>query len=82
MIVSKKIKVPIEKLDFRFGSIAFTYKETKFPMALEFEIENDYIRPEFDVLKPYFVKVLGSKTVEVSIKAEFEMNEVVAQLAM
>ena len=81
MMVNKKIKVAIEKLDFRFGLIAFTYKETKFPMELEFEIGNDYIRPEFDVLKPYFVKVLGSKTIEVSIKAEFEMNEVVAQLA-
>ncbi|MEO1011525.1 MAG: helicase-related protein [Bacteroidota bacterium] len=81
MMIHKKIKVPIEKLDFRFGSIAFTYKETKFPTALEFEIGNDYIRPEFEVLKPYFVKVIGSKTVEVSIKAEFEMNEVVAQLA-
>ena len=81
VMIDKTIKVGIQKLDFRFGSIAFNYKETKFPAALEFEIENDFIRPEFDVLKPYFVKVLGSKTVEVSIKAEFEMNEVVAQLA-
>jgi superfamily II DNA or RNA helicase len=81
MTVNKNIKVAIEKLDFRFGTIAFTYKEAKFPKELEFEIENDYIRPEFEVLKPYFAKVLGSKTVEVAIRAEFEWDELVAQLA-
>jgi len=80
--VNKNIKVAIEKLDFRFGIIAFNYKETKLPKELEFEIENEYIRPEFEVLKPYFAKLLGSKSVEVNISAEFELDELVAQLAI
>ena len=81
MTINKVIKVPIEKLDFRFGTIGFMYKEAKFPNELEFEIENEYVRPEFVVLKPYFAKVFGSKSVEVTITAEFELDVLVAQLA-
>jgi superfamily II DNA or RNA helicase len=75
------IKVPIDQLDFRFGTIAFTHKSFKLQKELEFEIENDYIRPEFEVLKPYFIKVMDSKNVEIKVSAEFENNVLVAQLA-
>lgn len=80
-IISKRIKVSINQLDFRYGTIAFKYKDRSFSDQLEFEIENDYIRPEFDVLKPYFSKILGSKNVEVDIQAELENNILVSQLA-
>ncbi len=76
------IQVPIEQLDFRFGTIAFIHKSSKLQKELEFEIENDYIRPEFEVLKPYFTKVMDSKTVEITVSAEFENNVLVAQLAI
>ncbi len=79
--ISTTVKVPIEQLDFRFGTIAFVHTSSKIPEGMEFEIENDYIRPEFEVLKPYFTKVLGSKTVEIKISAEFENAILVAQLA-
>lgn len=79
--ISKKIKVAIEQLDFRFGTIAFVHISSTLPDGLEFEIENDYIRPEFEVLKPYFAKVMGSKTAEIQISAEFENNILVAQSA-
>tara|TARA_R110002050_G_scaffold231199_1_gene366953 strand:- start:749 stop:3724 length:2976 start_codon:yes stop_codon:yes gene_type:complete len=76
------IKVPIEQLDFRFGTIAFTHKSSNLQKELEFEIENDYIRPEFEVLKPYFAKIMDSKTVEITVSSEFENNVLVAQLAI
>ncbi len=79
--MSATINMPIEQLDFRIGTILFVHKSSKLPVGLEFEIENDYIRPEFEVLKPYFAKVLGSKSVEIHISAEFENNILVAQLA-
>ena len=75
------IKVPIDQLDFRYGTIEFIHKSSKLPKNLVFEIENDYIRPDFEVLKPYFAKVLGSKTVEVTVSVEFENGILVAQLA-
>jgi len=48
---------------------------------LEFEIENLEVRPEFEVLKPYFAKALKSKNVKVDIHAEFENGKLVSQLA-
>ncbi len=80
-IINKQIKAPIDQLDFRYGTIVFKYKDSSFSNELEFEIENDYIRPEFDVLKPYFSKILGSKKVEIHIQVEIENNTLISQLA-
>ncbi len=79
--VKKEIKVLIDQLDFRYGAIAFKYKITELETELEFEIENDEVRPEFDVLKPYFSKVLKSKDVKANIFAEFEKGLLVSQTA-
>ncbi len=79
--IDKIVKVNIENLDFRFGSVAFHYSEKRLQNGLEFEIEHDYIRPEFDVLKSFFSKTLGSKTVEINIFAEFQNNILISQLA-
>jgi superfamily II DNA or RNA helicase len=79
--LEKKIKVPIDKLDFGYGVITFNYSLTKVNKEFEFEIENNFIRPEFDVLKPFFAKVLKSKQVEIQIFAEFENKILVSQSA-
>ncbi len=73
--------MPIDQLDFLYGAIAFKHTISKTETELEFEIENDAIRPEFDVLKPYFSKVLKSKQVEISLFAEFENGRLVSQSA-
>jgi superfamily II DNA or RNA helicase len=78
---NKKIKVSVDKLDFRYGSIAFSYLDSDLPDELVFEIENDHIRPEFDVLKPYLSKSIGVSKVEIDIHAEFEGEELIAQSA-
>ncbi|MCO6488272.1 MAG: DEAD/DEAH box helicase [Phaeodactylibacter sp.] len=79
--VNRRIKVPMEELGFQYGAIAFSYTDPQINRQLEFEIENDYIRPEFEVLKPYFSKVIGSDKVEVEIHIEIENGELVAQMA-
>jgi len=80
-IIDRKIKVPIDQLDFRYGAIAFNFRVPETKTELEFEVENDEIRPEFDVLKPYFSKILKLKYVETEIFAEFENNLLVSQRA-
>jgi hypothetical protein len=50
--------------------------------VVEFEIENEEIRPEFEVLKPYFEKALKSKNISVAILAEFEDGKLVSQSAV
>lgn len=79
-IIEKDITVPIELLEFRYGGVAFKY-DIDDKNKIEFEIEHDDFRPEFEVLKPYFAKVLKSKVVRISIYIEMEAGKVVAQLA-
>ena len=78
----KTVNIPIDQLDFRYGAVAFKYKVPELQTELEFEIENDDIRPEFDVLKPYFAKILKSKNVQVDLQAEFEQGKLISQIAV
>ena len=79
--IEKTIKIPIDQLDFRYGAIAVKYSVPEPPTELVFEIENDDIRPEFDVLKPYFAKALKLKTVPVNIYVEFRHKKLISQIA-
>jgi superfamily II DNA or RNA helicase len=79
--IDERIKVTIDDLEFRYGSIAFNFHVDKMSTTLEFEIDNYEIRPEFDVLKPYFAKVLRTKTVEIEINAEFNEGKLISQIA-
>ena len=79
--IKKRIKVTIEKLEFHYGSVAFKYKEKSIPFPVEFVIDHEFIRPEFEVLKSYFSKILGSKKIEFDIEVVLENGIVVAQNA-
>lgn len=81
IIIERQIKVPIEQLEFHYGSIMFKHYLLEIKSELEFEIENHEVRPEFEVLKPYFSKALKSKNVSIQIDAEFEKDKLVSQLA-
>ncbi len=59
----------------------FKYSISEISEPIEFEVENLQIRPEFEVLKPYFAKALNSKFVLFDIFAEFEKGELISQLA-
>jgi len=80
--IEKKIKIPIEELEFHYGNIAFKYPINEMNATLEFQVENLEIRPEFEVLIPYFIKVLKSKTISAELFAEFENGKLVSQLAI
>ena len=78
--IEQSIKVSIDQLVFQFGAVAFKYRIEKMNAELEFEIENSAMRPEFEVLKPYFVKVLKSKKIKVNIVARFKNLQPVSQV--
>ncbi|SHF93190.1 Superfamily II DNA or RNA helicase [Salegentibacter echinorum] len=81
LTIDKKVKIKIAHLDFRYGAVAFEYHISNKDEPIEFEIENNELRPEFDVLKPYFSRVLKQKYIEVEIYAEYENESLVAQSA-
>lgn len=80
--LDKKIKIPIEDLEFHYGSVAFKHLIKEMDITLEFQVENIEIRPEFEVLKAYFIKTFKSKTISVQLFAEFENGKLVSQLAL
>lgn len=80
-VLEETVKVSFENLDFQYGGIGFTYPVAKFNLDLQFEIEHLHIRPEFDVLKPYFAKVLHLKYLNVDLFAEFQNGVLISQLA-
>ncbi|MFA5298367.1 MAG: DEAD/DEAH box helicase family protein, partial [Lutibacter sp.] len=80
--IEKKVKIPIDELEFHYGSVVFKYTIIEMNTVLDFQVENIEIRPEFEVLKPYFIKILKSKTISVELFAEFENGKLVSQLAL
>ncbi|SHM70848.1 DEAD/DEAH box helicase [Chitinophaga sp. CF418] len=79
--IEKEVKIPIDALEFKYGAIGFSYIYKEPDEKLEFEIAHEDIRPEFDVLKPYFIKVLKSRNITASIFAELENGTLVSQSA-
>lgn len=77
--LEKTVKIAVGDLDFHHGSIAFSNKVDQLQATLEFQVENIAVRPEFEVLKPYFSKMMKSVTVD--LFAEFEYGKVVSQSA-
>lgn len=80
--INEKIDVPIEQLEFKFGRIAFKHAVADLNgKEVEFEIENLNIRPEFTVLKPYFIRFLKNTTVSVNIQASFQHSRLIFKSA-
>jgi len=68
--IEETITIAIDDLEFRYGTIALIPGSPN-TSELDFEIENDQIRPEFDVLNHTFQKILKKKNVNILIQAEF-----------
>lgn len=74
-------KVPLEDLLFRFGVVAFRYKVSQINAETEFEVENKEMRPEFEVLKPYFAKYLKVKSIQVNLSYKVEFDKIKSYIA-
>lgn len=81
LVLKEKVKILIADLDFQYGCVSFKYWFEQARMELQFEIGHLFIRPEFEVLKPYFIKSLGSKYIHADLFAEIQKGDVLSQLA-
>lgn len=80
--INEHIDIFIEALEFKFGAIAFKYHCEIFNnKEIEFEIENLNIRPEFTVLKPYFMKFLKKEDVNIHIHVSIQNNRLIFKSA-
>ncbi len=79
--VEVTVKVPIESLIFGFGVVSFKYTLAQVNSEAEFEVENREMRPEFEVLKPYFAKYLKTKSVKVNLVCKIEQSKLKSYVA-
>jgi len=80
-VYEQRIKVPIQQMEFKYGAIGFKHLIPDNNTEMEFELENIEIRPEFDVLKPYFIKMLKAKNLKVDVYAKFLRGVPIMQTA-
>jgi len=57
--------ISLKKVTFKYGYVAFEKPLPDLKLREDMRIENSYILPEFDFIKPYFFKVFGKKTIQV-----------------
>ncbi len=77
-IIDKYVRIPVREFDFQYGALVFKYQLMELNRELDIEIENTNIRPELEVLKPYFEKQLKSKAVMIHIQVVIRDQEVIA----
>jgi len=77
--INETFFVPIKKIRFKFGGVAFEKKFKGCNEILELEILNDDIREEFDAVKNYFANVLKTKKIKVITKIEILGNEIISR---
>lgn len=79
--ITETFKVPIKKIRFIHGGVTFSKSIEEINKTIEFTITNYEIREEFDAVKNYFSKALGTKTIEVSTNIEVFDNEILSKEA-
>lgn len=75
--ISKSLKLPLDSLKFEYGSVSFSSYLEEVNKYVDFKIENDDIRPEFEVLKDYFAKVLKKKLLTVMVRIKFDNSDII-----
>lgn len=85
--VEKTIEIPVPFDDVQFfdgyassAKSVFINELNKREM-LEFNIENDFLREEFNDIKPYFSAILQIKQINVTLNLHINENQVIVKLA-
>jgi len=65
--------IAINKLTFKMGHVVFEKKIQSLANPISIRIYNEHIIPEFDYVKSFFAKALGSK--KINVKGRVEIND-------
>ncbi len=68
------INFSIKKLTFDKGCVFFEYKITELDSKVEIVVENGFIDPVHDSIKPYFSKILELEKINVNVTIEYSQN--------
>lgn len=74
--INESFLLPLKDVRFKNGGVSFTKKFKDYEKALELSIINHNIKEEFEVVKKYFINVLGTKKIKVNVKINIQDHEV------
>jgi superfamily II DNA or RNA helicase len=77
-MLSNTMKVPFNKIQFLHACISFRIFIDELQQEITFEIENPDIRPEFEAIKDYFIKILKKKVIAAQIEIRFTDKEIIS----
>ncbi|MBY0481563.1 MAG: DEAD/DEAH box helicase [Chitinophagaceae bacterium] len=77
-MLSKTMKVPFNKILFLHACISFRVFIDELQQEITFEIENPDIRPEFEAIKDYFIKILKKKLIAAQIEIRYTDKEIMS----
>lgn len=77
-MLSKIMKVPFNQIQFLHASISFRVFIDELQQEITFEIENPDIRPEFEAIKDYFIKILKKKLITAQIEIRYTDKEIIS----
>jgi superfamily II DNA or RNA helicase len=80
-VLKKRMKVPFSNIQFLYTCVTFTIFIEELGQEIAFEIENSDIRPEFEAVKEYFIKILKKKLIVTEIEIRYNENQVLSAIA-
>jgi hypothetical protein len=80
-VLKKTMKVPFSNIRFLNACVAFTVFIEELGQEIIFEIENPDIRPEFEAVKDYFIKILKKKLIATEIEIRYNENQILSAIA-
>jgi hypothetical protein len=73
----KEFSIYFKDAAFKLGYVVFEHPVQETGELVRFKIRNDFLLPEFDLIKSYFMKALGTRKFGVSARIEVENKKVV-----
>lgn len=80
-VIKKIMKVPFPKIQFSNACVVFNIFIEELGQDIIFEIENPDIRPEFEAVKEYFIKILKKKLIATEIEIRYNENQILSATA-
>lgn len=80
-VIRKIMKVPFPKIQFSNACVVFNIFIEELSQDIKFQIENLDIRPEFEVIKDYFIKILKKKLIVTEIEIRYNENQILSATA-
>ncbi len=76
--VSEEFSIPFKEASFKLGYIVFEHPVRKTGELVRFKVRNDFLLPEFELIKSYFMKALDTRKFDVSAQVRIGNGKVIS----